>query len=282
MPAESFYSVLNAAIEDLAKHGYDKAERVAYWEERIRRAAEASMTPPDKMKKMIDDAMRSLYRRLIDRKEIVKLHPGISRFTIDKLRPQLHAELSRRLMANANLIVLNKKQAVEKTMQRWVGWATAQPVPGAQAKAQPAAKKVEAKEGIRKSMAGLPFEERRVLIDQGHKMTAALSDIIAQDGGAIAAIWHSHYHQQNYNYREPHKEREIESKKKPYVIRGNWALSAGLMKLDGAKYTDSMTQPAEEIFCRCYWQYIYNLASLPDSMITAKGKESLKAAREAV
>lgn len=274
---ESFFEILNAAIADIAEHGFDKLERIAYWQDRLRRAAEASMTPTDRMRKMLSDAMRALYRANIEKGGILKHHPGVSRFTLERVRPALHAELSRRIAASADLIVLNKKEVVEKTLKRFAGWASSVPAGGSDT-----VKKPEIKKEIKKGLASLPFEERRVLTDQGHKMISSLNTIIATDGGAIAAIWHSHYHQSGYNFREPHKEREIESKNKPFVVRGNWALTAGLMKLDGAKYTDAMTQPGEEVFCRCYYQYLYNLHDLPAAMITEKGRASIKAAAEAM
>jgi hypothetical protein len=42
-------------------------------------------------------------------------------------------------------------------------------------------------------------------------------------------------------------------------------------------YTDQITQPAEEVNCRCYYEYIYNLADLPDEMLTEKGRKDLAA-----
>lgn len=276
MAAESFYDILNQAIADMQEHGFDSMERVAFWQEKLRRAAQAAVTPDERMTEFLQNGFRQLYKSMIDNKEILKRNPGIGRFTLEKVKPALRAELNRRLAASANLVRLNREKVISQLEQRWSGWATSIPAGGTDQ-----VKRKEVKEGIKKGLASLPFEERRVLTDQGHKMVSSLNEILAKDGGAIAAIWHSNYHQINYDYREPHKEREIESKKKPYVVRGNWALEAGLMKLDGAKYTDSMTQPAEEIFCRCHYQFIYNLHDLPDSMITAKGRASIKAAAEA-
>jgi hypothetical protein len=40
-------------------------------------------------------------------------------------------------------------------------------------------------------------------------------------------------------------------------------------------YTDAITQPGEEVFCRCFYEYIYALRDMPDDMITAKGKAKL-------
>jgi len=64
------------------------------------------------------------------------------------------------------------------------------------------------------------------------------------------------------------------------VVRDNWALEKGLIKLAGHQYTDQVTEPGEEVFCRCYYEYIYNLRDLPPEMITAKGREALELARQ--
>ncbi|ECG8055094.1 hypothetical protein FM848_23300, partial [Salmonella enterica] len=38
-------------------------------------------------------------------------------------------------------------------------------------------------------------------------------------------------------------------------------------------YLDEITQPGEEVFCRCYLTYIYNVRSLPDEMKTEKWRK---------
>ena len=112
----------------------------------------------------------------------------------------------------------------------------------------------------------------RLQIDQGHKFSNTLNDIIAVDGGAIAAKWKSHYRQPGYDYREDHKERDGNY----YAIRGSWAMEKGLMN-KGEGYTDDMTMPGEEIFCRCGYTYIYSLRKIPEEMLTSKGKAHIHA-----
>ena len=53
------------------------------------------------------------------------------------------------------------------------------------------------------------------------------------------------------------------------------------MKPGRAGYTDEITQPAEEPFCRCYYVYLYSLGRVPDDMITKKGRAALVEARRA-
>ena len=44
----------------------------------------------------------------------------------------------------------------------------------------------------------------------------------------------------------------------------------------GAGYTDDMTQPAQEPYCRCWFRYINGLRQLPPEMLTEKGKFALQ------
>jgi hypothetical protein len=97
---------------------------------------------------------------------------------------------------------------------------------------------------------------------------------VAQDGGAIAGRWRSHYRQVGYNYRVDHKERDG----LVYAIRGNWAIDKGLMN-KGVGYTDEITAAGEEVFCRCQMIYIYGLGKLPNDMLTSKGESELKRVR---
>ena len=264
--ADSFDKVLRDAIDDMATHGFDTAERLAYWQARLREAAEAAMTSDVKMRRMLDEAMRAIYRRAAEGAGVLKMHPGLSRYNIDRLTPLMRRELDKRIMASADLIRLNKSQVVDETLRRFAGWATSIPVGGGQTN------KRETKEDIRKSMSGLSFKERRVLIDQGHKLTTSISEVVATNSGALAGFWRSKWRQANYDYREHHKERDGEL----FVVRGNWAMERGLMKLAGHKYTDEITKPGEEVFCQCNYEYVYSLRRLPADMITEKGRAELE------
>ena len=59
------------------------------------------------------------------------------------------------------------------------------------------------------------------------------------------------------------------------------AIERGLMKAGPAGYTDEIDKPGERVFCRCYYQFVYMLASLPDDMLTEKGREYLAQPRRA-
>jgi hypothetical protein len=273
MPAPSnYYSILTAAVNDMAEHGFDSVERVKYWQDQLQAAAQDTILSDAQMEAMLRGGIRAIYLRLVDRGTLLQRHPGISRFTLERLRPHLHSELDRRIMASADLIKLNRKQSVEQTLRRFAGWSTSLP-PGGTAQVD----RIKQKQVIRKSLAQLPFEARRVLIDQGHKLTSAINSVVARDGGAIAGRWHSHWRQANYNFRPDHKERDG----LVYAVRGSWALAGGLMTA-GAGYTDQITQPAEEPFCRCAYTYLYHLRQLPPDMLTKKGQSELERARAIV
>lgn len=264
--AKSFYQTVNDAIADFTKNGFDSDERLSFWLREIREAAARTM-PVFNLDALLRRTLNGIFQRLIERRGILKLHPGISRFTLDRVAPRLRSELDRRIMASANLIKLNRAAAMEKTMQRFSGWATSIPMGGSKA----TDKSAEAKT-VRKALAQLPFEERRVAIDQGHKFNSSLNEILATDGGAIAAVWHSHWRERGYDYRPDHKKRD----EKVYMVRGNWAQKQGLIKVGEAGYTDQITKPGEEVYCRCQYHYVYNLRDLPEEMLTLKGKQALQ------
>ena len=266
-----FYEVLRLAIADITEHGFDTSGRVDFWLHQLRQAAAQTLMPIWRVEEMLKFGLSAIFRRLVDRGGIVRYHPGIPRFTLQRVAPHLRAELDRRILASANLIKLNREQAITRTLQRFQGWATSIPSGGSDATS-----KLQTAKEVRKALARLPFEERRVLIDQGHKFTANLSNILAQDGGAIALIWHSNWRQAGYDYREDHKERDGQV----YAVRGNWAMQKGLMKLGEAGYYEDITAVGSEPFCRCYAQYLYALRDLPTDLLTKRGAEELARAKQ--
>lgn len=264
----TYWEVLTAAVNDVAEHGYDSQERVDFWAEEIRRAAERSMKSAEEVERMVRDAMMSVFRRAVDLGGVTRINPGVTSFTIDKVRPALHAELSRRTAASLDLIKINRPQAIAKTQQRFRGWATSVPPGGAKVD------KTAEKKEIRKALASLPYEERRVVIDQSAKLFSNINTTVAVNGGAIGAIWHSHKNQVGYDGRPTHNARDG----KFFIVRGCWAHEAGLVKPNADGYTDQVEQPAEWPFCKCSWQYVFSLRSVPAECLTRKGVEALEEA----
>lgn len=270
MATKSFYETLTEAVADFTTHGFDSQERLEFWLRQIRLSAEQSFRPFSFMQNRMRAAFQAIFTKMVEKRGILKYHQGVSLFTLERVAPRMRAELDRRILASANLIKLNRQAAIEKTLQRFSGWSTSIPSGGSKV-----TDKGETKVEIRKALRQLPFEERRVAIDQGHKFVSELNDILANDGGAIAAEWHSNWRQFGYKYRKDHKERD----QRIYMIRNNWAQQKGFVKPGSVGYVDEITKPGEEVFCRCSYRYIYNLRDLPPEMLTAKGAEQLKQVR---
>jgi len=264
----TFFEVLTAAINDFIEFGFDSEQRLERWVAELRAAAIRSLKPESELKRDIEKALEATFHRLVNKASVLQKHPTVSRFDLQRIKPKLRAELDRRIMASANLIKLNRAESIDKTLRRFQGWATSIPIGGSKTQ-----DRVKEKQHIKKELYKSHFEERRVIIDQNHKLTAAINDIVAMDNGAIAAEWHSHWRQPHYNYRKDHKERDMNV----YLIRGSWADRDGLVK---GPYSDSITQPGEEPFCRCNFKYIYALRRVPEDMLTAKGKRAILTANK--
>jgi len=246
----SYYSVINKVINEASAQGYTTEQQLQLWIKLVRDAAIKQMMPEDKLQLLLDRTFRGKFN------SIIRMAVGVER-----IEPQLRQELNRRIFASANLIKLNREEAIDKTIRRLSGWITSDSKPDP-----------EMREEVKKSLKQLPFVERRVIIDQSHKLTANINNIIAENGGAIAVIWNSHWQEMGYNYREDHK--DIDGK--IFTIRGNWAKNAGLMKLGEHGYYDESPGFSKEPFCRCYGTYLYAIQDLPDDMLTAKGKDAMK------
>lgn len=274
----TFTRTVREAVKFFLRNGYTSRQELEQWQAIIRQAAE-SETDDDYMS-MVSDRLRKTYDLQVIKAGVLERHKGLSRFTLNYMEPKLRSELDRRILASADLIKLNRTAAINKTVQRFSGWATSIPVQdyvGGGLSASSRSGIVANAQHIQKSAEQVDYEARRVMIDQSHKLIANIDNIIATSNNAIAAEWHSHWRQPGYDYREDHKERD----KMVYLIRGNWAQKNGYVKAGPAGYLDEITQPGEEVFCRCYVTYLYNLRSIPEDMLTQKGRkflESMKAA----
>jgi hypothetical protein len=264
----SFYDTVTAAVRHFAENGFDSQRDLDEWLTLLRLAAERDLIPEAEMALRLRDTLRAAYERAVERGALFRQHSDLSRFTVSRIKPKLRDELDRRIMASAQLIRFNRTRAIEDTLARFAGWATSVPPGGSDVVTRRAINT-----SVRKAMTSLPFRERRVAIDQGHKLLANLSEIVAHDGGALAGIWHQHYTRYP---RAEHRARDG----KVYAVRSNWALERGLMKPGPAGYTDEITRPGEEVYCRCSMEYIYVLRRLPPAMLTVKGTAELVRVRD--
>lgn len=264
---ESFYSVLSSAVADFASRGYVSEAQLGFWMQQLRAAAESALMPERDMVAALKQAFGSIYTRLVDRGRILEQHPEIARFRLEQVKPKLRAELNRRILASADLIKLNRQSAVEDTLRRLSGWATSVPPGGTELVARN-----ETKAAIRKSLASLPYVERRVIIDQSHKFATNLSDIVATDAGAIAMIWRHHYSTQP---RPEHVARDG----KMFLLKSSWARDKGLVKAGENGFYDDTEKVGAAVFCRCSAQWIYNLRAVDSDMLTVKGRTELARVR---
>ncbi|MCK3586768.1 hypothetical protein MZH21_18215, partial [Escherichia coli] len=167
--------------------------------------------------------LTAIYSRLVIDGGALRDQPpdGPKKITVEKLKPEFRKELDRRIFASANLIKLNREQAIEKTIQRFQGWVTSIPPDGVSE-----IDRREVKSGFQKSVKDMDFISRRVAIDQGHKLASNVKYLLAVQSGAIALRWHSNWRRPGYKYRQDHKERD----EKIYLLRDSWALEQGLIK----------------------------------------------------
>ncbi len=269
-----FYDILTAAINDMMEHGFDSQERVDRWLKEIERAAKAALIPEYALAEMLRKRLGTVFKRTASTSKLMKRNKGVSEFTLDMVKPKLRAELDRRILASANLIKLNREASIARTLQRFSGWATSIPIGGTDV-----VKRKEVKQKVRRGIAGLPFEERRVVIDQSFKLIAAVNEIVATDGGAIAGRW-SHVPEgpPEYDARPVHEKRNG----KIFLIRNSWAHKQGLVKPLSVGFTDEVEMVGELPYCRCSYQYLYSPSELPPAMLTDKGKAKLREARAAI
>jgi hypothetical protein len=256
---KTFNEILREAIADIEANGYDSPERIAKWNDLLGRAAgHGGAITEEQLKR----SLAAIFRRDVTNGGLARKFK-IERWKIDRIAPKLRAELDRKILASAELIKLNREEMTAKTLRRFSGWATSIPDGGSDA-----VDKRETGDDLKKALKSLPYEERRVIIDQSAKLKSSLDRIVAAENGAIAAQWKS-YHGSGYNHRPDHSVRDGEI----FAIRDNWAMEKGLMKLGGHKYTDEIEQPAEFVYCSCRYLYIFSLRDLPEEMITYKGEE---------
>ena len=179
-------SVVGEAINHFQQYGFTSQAALDEWVGKIRRQALLRLQTPAQTEIELRRLLGAKYRSLVTQRGVLTGMPEVSRGTLERVKPKLRRELDRRIMASANLIKLNRAQAVDKTLQRFQGWATSIPVGGSRA-----VEKGKESENIRKSIGQMSFIERRVSIDQSHKLVAAIRDIVAVEAGAIAVRWHS-------------------------------------------------------------------------------------------
>ncbi|AYL42254.1 hypothetical protein [Citrobacter freundii] len=257
---KSLYEVLTDAVNYYVNNGWDSQDSLLDWSHKLRVAA-SRVSPNDDVTRK---HLTAIYSRLVVHGGALREQPpdGPTRVTLDKLKPQFREELNKRIFASANLIQLNREQAIDRTVQRFQGWVTSIPPDGVSE-----LDKNAQKSAMRKSVSDMDFISRRVAIDQGHKLASNVKYLLSVQSGAIALQWHSNWRRPGYNYRVDHKHRDTLI----YLIRDSWAVQQGLIKPVHGFY-DEITAAAEEPFCSCGVFPIYAPQKLPIEFLTEKGK----------
>ncbi len=258
----AFRALLLEGLQKFATSGYASEGDLQNWLRRLTAALEFDLPTDDESRSMLRRILDAVYAREV-RGGIARVVPGVSRYTIDRVAPHLRAELDRRIFAGVELIKLNKRAATQKTLQRFSGWVSSVPPTGAITTDLRSVAREIAKPASR-----IKFEARRVAIDQGRKLSAAVAHVVATGAGAIGAIWHDRGQlDHGYDARPEHLARSG----KLFLVRDSWAMEQGLVRR-GGPYTDEIEQPAEMVYCACYWEYLTTPYDLPRRLLTRRGQ----------
>jgi hypothetical protein len=128
--------------------------------------------------------------------------------------------------------------------------------------------------GIKQKLRSLTQWTKLFYIYKASSLAQEISHIFAVEEGALAVIWHYNKRDEEGEYRKSYNHTGLNLK--TYAIRDNSAMKKGLMQCGAAGYYDGIVRPAQEVGCCCAAQYVYNVSSLPDDMLTAWGKQELR------
>ena len=267
-----FRALLHEALKRYAETGPPSDIELQDWLLRIHRELDIEIPTDVESAKILRDVLESIYAREVTYGGVKRRVPDVMQYTIDQVAPQLRAELDRRIFAAADLIKINKAQRKAETLKRFAGWITSVPIGGSST-----TDIREVASEIAKPVRQIKYEARRVAIDQGHKLSAAVAHVVSQQNGAIAAIWHDRGEfDKGYDARPEHLRRSG----KFFLVRESWAMKEGLIKR-GGPYTDEIEQVGELPYCSCTYEYISSPGRLPDDLLTDKGREWVGARHDA-
>ena len=254
----AFLKLLREAAKHFTQHGYTSQADINHWRVRLLTAAEQHLDPEDAHRR-IGRTLSNAFYRAIGAGRIAKKHGGVHRWSIERLEPKLKDELQRRIFASQELVEGDKRIALERIQNRFLGLATAGANPG---EAQAAAS------AIGKAARDAKASARMVAVDQTKKMVTAMDEVIAEDGGSIGGVWNA-----MWDIERKHRPEHAARHGKFYVRRASWADSQGLLKHPNG-YMDQEDMPGTLINCRCEYDYIYDLADVPDEFLTVKGRKA--------
>ena len=257
------------ALRYFAEKGFRSESDLQQWLLKLHAALERELPTDRYFKAQLNAALGRVFSREV-KSGIANRVPGVSRYTLDRVAPHLRAELDRRIFAGVDLIKLNKAAATQKTLQRFSGWVSSVPAHGV-----PTTNFRELVQEIIKPVAQVKFEARRIAIDQGHKLSAAVAHTVAMGEGAIAGIWHDRGEfDHGYDARPEHLRRSG----KLFLTRDSWALKDGLIAKRGVEYYDDLEDQAAVLpYCSCFVTWVTSPRDIPETLLTAKGREWVRA-----
>lgn len=282
--------ILTGAITDIAVNGYNSEATINRWLMSLQNSLKNYSANLPAARSLVEKSMTQAFNQsFFDSKgnpsaKFLQRNRGIDAFTLQRLKPKAQMKLQERIAQNASLIVLDRDAAIADTLKRFQGWTIGQV-------AQQAITKTEIKkqaEAILKPVNNAPrdFVPRRRMIDQNAKMVAAVNDVIAEDGGALAMTWHQNWSANPRNAENagkkdklsPHKNHE-QFDGKTFIRRESWAVKEGLLKKGDLPFLEDLqTFPGHEVYCGCTASYDYSLTALyrirPDAF-TQKGLEKI-------
>jgi hypothetical protein len=268
MAKERLIDLIREAVSDVARNGFSLT-LLKYWTVRLEQAA-LLFRDTSESERRLAKSLSGLFDRKTSGNALKKAHLSVSKTTLQVIAPRLRPLLTERIMASADLIRMNRNQSIDRTLERFAGWMSSVPVTGTSQNTK------EVFTHIAKPLRSMSFEERRLFIDQGHKLIANVNYVIALQTDAIAGMWR-HVHQAGYDGRPEHEARDG----KWYVFRESWAHQDGFIG-EGEGFIEDLDElPAMPVNCRCWFQFAQNLRDLPVSLLTAKGRTELESARTA-
>lgn len=261
MKRSGFFALLVEALNDFYRSGYN-ASKLELWMMRLRAELDRELPGDVDFRESLRKSLSGILSR--QGSNLQRSVPDMLRYTIDLVRPALRAELDRRIFAGVSLIKLNRARRIDETLQRFAGWVSSTPD-------KREAVRTTASE-IAKPVRQVRFEQRRVAIDQGHKLNAAVAATVAHASGAIAAVWRDRGAlDPHYDARPEHLARSG----KMFILRDSWAIEQGLVRRGALPYTDSIEMPAELPYCSCYYEYLSRLDRVPETILTRAGRAHL-------
>ena len=127
--------------------------------------------------------------------------------------------------------------------------------------------------GIKKELRYLVKWDRLFYTYKARSLSSEIENIFAIAENPIAAIWNYSNLDARGEYKNTYNHEQRDGQ--VYAVRGSWAIEKGLMMCGAAGYLDKISKPGQELGCMCSLKWVTSVRSLPDSMITGKGRSEL-------